>query len=104
MSGSSRGLASLCSRISWWGYVLMAIISYAVVKHVAPGLAVAAGYAAMSGFFALLAPIITIGFLLLAAARLYDDGQGQVPPPGPEQAMKGEGSEDDAGPNPPGKQ
>ena len=55
MSRRSRGQASLCSRISWWGYVLMAIVGYVLVKHVAPAMAIAAGYAAMSGFLALLA-------------------------------------------------
>lgn len=104
MSGRSRGQASLCSRISWWGYVLMAIAGYVLVKHVAPAMAVAAGYAAMSGFLALLAPIITIGFLLLAAARLYDDGQDQDHPAGPEQAIQGERNEDDTDPDLPGKQ
>jgi len=97
MSRRSPGLPPPCLRISWWGYVLLAIAGYAFLKYSAPDLAAAAGYAAFGGFLALLAPIITIGFLLLAAARLYDrDDRDQVAPPGSGQSRGGRSDEDDA--------
>jgi hypothetical protein len=74
----------------------MAGASYAFLKYFAPDLAVAAGYPAISGLLPLLGPILTIGFLLLAAARLYDrDGQDQVPPTRPGQATDGRSEEAD---------
>jgi len=105
MSRRSRGLPPYCIRISWWVYVLMAGASYAFLKYFAPDLAVAAGYPAISGLLPLLGPILTIGFLLLAAARLYDrDGQDQVPSTSPGQATDGRSDEADPGPDLSGKQ
>lgn len=95
--------------LPWWLYVLLAGAAYVLLKHVAPEQAAAAGHAALGDLCALLAPIITIGCLLLAAARLYDgDGQDQVPPTGPDHGCDDEGNEDededdDADPGHPGR-
>lgn len=63
-------------------------------------MAAAAGYPEIGGFLTLLAPIITIGLLLLAAARLYDsDVHSQVPPTEPGQPGEGRSDDDDADPD-----
>ncbi len=61
------------SRITWWNSLLLAICSYIFFKYTAPTLnlqhPVLQELCKASPTFA---PIITIGFLLLAAKKLYD--------------------------------
>ncbi len=57
-------------RIPWWGHLLLAILSYSLLRFGAPALSGDA-----DGFWADLAgtaaPIAAIGFLLLAANSVY---------------------------------
>ena len=64
------------SRFPWWISVLLAIGSYYGCKY---GLVSIVGEEApLAGLFELFAPIIAMGFLLLAAKQLYDDAPGDV--------------------------
>ncbi len=65
-------------RFPWWGSVILAIITYYGLKY---GLATYLGDTApLVRFARLLAPILTVGFLLLAAKQLYDDDAEEPPP------------------------
>ncbi len=58
-------------KFPWWVSILLAIASYYSCKY---GLVTIVGEEApLTGLFELFAPIIAMGFLLLAAKQLYDD-------------------------------
>lgn len=56
-------------RFPWWGSVIVAIGCYYLFKY---GLADLYGTGETADFFKLLAPLVAMGFLLLAAKQLYD--------------------------------
>ena len=64
------------SRFPWWISVVLAIGSYYGCKY---GLVrIVGAEAPLAGLFELFAPIIAMGFLLLAAKQLYDDAPKNV--------------------------
>ena len=76
------------NRLPWWGTVLLAILSYYSLKYGAQK--ILPQDHGLHGFLPLLAPLIAMGFLLLAAKQLYDDD-----PKAPEESDQ----DDDTGKN-----
>lgn len=67
--------------IPWWLYLLLAILSYSLLKYFLP--AMAADDLAREEFMAagkVAAPIIAIVFLLLSANALYRNAEPKQPP------------------------
>ena len=64
--------------LPWWLYIVLAIGSYCLLKYVVPGIHMT--NPAFQKFFQaapILAPPVTILFLLLGAKRLYDVDHGE---------------------------
>lgn len=59
------------TRFPWWVSVLMAIIGYLGLKY-GSGYLLAPGHR-LSGLLPQFAPVVAMGFLLLAAKQLYDN-------------------------------
>ena len=78
----------------WWLWVMLAVISYYLLKNVAPDMLRMAGFSGLAGFPGHLAPLAAIVFLLCAAFRLYADDDtpedpedpGDTAGPGPDRA------------------
>ena len=67
-------------QIPWWLSVLLAILSYSLLKYLAPLLQSSGGTIKDIALFApRLAPLAAIFFLLLAAIRLYDSDDSNRP-------------------------
>ncbi len=65
-------------KFPWWGSVLLAIASYFGLKNGAQY--ILAEDSPLFGLIPLFAPLIAMGFLLLAGKQLYDDEGVQTPP------------------------
>ena len=70
----------------WWLWVMLAGVSYFLLKDVAPDVLRKAGSGGLADFVTYLAPLVTIAFLLLAAFRLYADDAAPEQPGEPDDA------------------
>lgn len=86
MTGKGKRLPPALAWIPWWLSVIMAIVSYLGLKHLAPHLtATTPGLLKLAGFLPQMAPLAAIGFLLLATILLYDgDDDTDQPDDAPE--------------------
>jgi len=67
-------------QVPWWLSVLLAILSYSLLKYLVPQLQFPGGTIKNMALFApRLAPLAAIFFLLLAAIRLYDSDDNDRP-------------------------
>ncbi len=73
MNRQRRRLPSALAWIPWWLSVILAIVSYLSLKHLAPSLAAtSAACKPLAEFLPQIAPLAAMAFLLLAAVLLYE--------------------------------
>lgn len=77
----------MSNRFPWWGSIILAILGYTGLKYGVPKLITEdSALAPLVGLVPLLAPLLAIGFLLLAGKQLYDsDGEQHSAEPIPDQ-------------------
>lgn len=73
MNSKEGGPKKQVRRVPWWATIIMAIVTYCGLKYLLPELT--PSNQTLQELFALgpvVAPVLTIPFLLLAAKQLYD--------------------------------
>jgi hypothetical protein len=105
MNRPGRPLPPALAWIPWWLSVIMAIVSYLGLKHLAPDLAAgSAMFKPMAPLLPKMAPLAAIGFLLLAGVLLYDKDEVDQPEEAPGDHENRQGEEESNGPGTADKQ
>ena len=85
MNRPGRPLPPALAWIPWWLSVIMAIVSYLGLKHLAPDLAASSAiFKPLAPLLPKMAPLAAIGFLLLAGVLLYDKDEVDQSEEGPD--------------------